>query len=287
MRSTPTCLPTPDPGVTLMIADTDPPLIQQWRRRLAGRHSKPRGRRPLGALGFLTNGPVFDGLIEIEKLVLVVLYDEPFRSRRCPLRLVGFSGKPVPWGVRWGGRRGNKFFKDLSLAPDLHAVGQRIDTGDADLLQLGLRLEQQLQRHLRDRWLPVQRSPQLPRIWAGFRRSDCNTIYGDGPELESIARRRRAPAQHVLQSSKRGYQGLVLYPLEWVSHHWQRAALILADISYFPRRQVFSLKDFPDDLQGYRGAAEYDLYRSRFRSGGRRRRRHQRRVGSKALAGLR
>ena len=266
-----------------MIADPDSLLIQEWRDRIPDRYRKPRDRRPLGALGYLANGPAFDGMIEIEKLVLVVLYDEPNRGL-CPLRLAGLSGRPVAWGVRWGGPEGSKFFKDLRLQPLPHARGQRVDTRDTDLLQLGLRLEHQLQRNLGNRWLPVQRCPQLPKLWAGFRRSESIAIQGDGPELASVARRRRESAEQVLESSKREYHGLLLSPLEWVSHLWQQSVTILADISRFPKRQVFSLKEFPADLQGYRAAAEFDFYGSKFRSGGRRRRRRRHTPVAAALA---
>ena len=50
-----------------MIATLKPTPLYQWRRGLSGRrrHAHPR---PLAAMGYLTNGPVIDGLIEVEKL---------------------------------------------------------------------------------------------------------------------------------------------------------------------------------------------------------------------------
>ena len=52
-----------------MIASSQPTLLDQWRHRLGGRHRHARPR-PFGALGYLTNGPVVEGLIEVGKLVM-------------------------------------------------------------------------------------------------------------------------------------------------------------------------------------------------------------------------
>ena len=45
------------------------------------------------------------------------------------------------------------------------------------------------------------KSPVLPRVWAGFRRSDAAKLYGDGPELAAVCRRRGRSAQQVLESA--------------------------------------------------------------------------------------
>ena len=260
-----------------MIAPPHVPLIKQWRRQVPRRRRDIQHRRPLGVLGYLTNGPTLDGMIEVEKLVLVVLYDEPVHGGPLCLRLAGVSGKPVPWGVCWGGRAGSKFFKDLRLQPAPQAQGRRMNADDTELLQLGLQLERQLQRHLRNRWLPVNRQPELPPVWAGFRRPDARDIQGDGPELAAACRQRRKSPKQLLASTKRDYHGLVLYPLEWVSHRWKQAVAVLADLERFPKWQVFSLKEFPAELQGYRGAAQYDFFTSRFRSDRKPRRRPRQR----------
>src|SRR3990170_4651956 len=171
-----------------MIAPPHVPLIKQWRRQVPRRRRDIQHRRPLGVLGYLTNGPTLDGMMEVEKVVLVVLYDEPVHVGPLCLRLAGFSGRPVPWGVCWGGRAGSKFFKDLRLQPAPQAQGRRMNADDTELLQLGLQLERQLQRHLRNRWLPINRQPELPPVWAGFRRPDARDIQGDGPELAAACR---------------------------------------------------------------------------------------------------
>jgi len=76
-----------------MIAYAHPQVINQWRRQI-GQRQQTDERRPLGALGYLTNGPVLGGLIEIEKLVPVVLHDEPHRGGVAPRGTT--ASRPVP-----------------------------------------------------------------------------------------------------------------------------------------------------------------------------------------------
>ncbi len=268
-----------------MIAYANPRVINQWRHQLGRRQAD--GRRPLGALGYLANGPVVGGLIEIDKLVLVVLHDEQHRDAAV-LSLTGFSARRVPWGVEWGGHQGSRFFKDLRLQPVPQARGRRIDGDGAQLVQLGLQLDRQVERHCQERWLPVRRYLRLPRLWAGFRYSNVSAVHGDGPELAAICRKRKRSAADLLQAVHREHNGLVLYPLDWVSHLWQQAETILADLRGFPRQQVFALKDPHTDLEGYRGASAFDFShhrsgkherRGRLRSGQRRGRRRRRGKG--------
>jgi hypothetical protein len=58
-----------------MIATLEPSPLDLWRHRLGGRRRSHTQPRPLAALGYLANGPVTNGLIEVEKLTLVLLYD--------------------------------------------------------------------------------------------------------------------------------------------------------------------------------------------------------------------
>ena len=53
-------------------------------------------------------------------------------------RVIGFSGRPVRGGVRWGGRQQNLLLKSLSLEPAVNARGRRINLADDDLLRLSL-----------------------------------------------------------------------------------------------------------------------------------------------------
>ena len=100
-------------------------------------------------------------MIEIEKLVLVALFDELSSAGRACLRLVGVSAEPVPWGISWGEAAGSRFFKNLLLEPSVRAHGRRIDLRDEAMLHLGLLLEKQLRRHFQQRWLPVRLRPAI------------------------------------------------------------------------------------------------------------------------------
>jgi len=83
--------------------ENSPSLLDQWRQRFGGRRRCNRRPRPLAAMGYLANGPTIGGLIEVEKLTIIILSDEPVRFGQHTLRLAGFSGSRVPWGIQWGG----------------------------------------------------------------------------------------------------------------------------------------------------------------------------------------
>jgi hypothetical protein len=203
--------------------------------------------------------------VEIENLVLVVVYDEHQPSGKLALRLAGFTGARVPWGVQWGGVDHSLFFKDLFLRPEPRARGGRLDASRESLLALALRLDRQIERQARCPWTWRRRRLSLPRLWAGFRASLAPQISGDGPELAEAVRRTGRNSHQLLAESKREHGGLALYPLDWVSHHWQRITAVFADLAAFPQGQVFPLWHWPEDLEGYRGASRFDLFHSRFR----------------------
>lgn len=248
-----------------MIITPDSSPLDQWRQRLGGRrrfHAQPR---PMAALGYLANGPVTQGLIEIEKLTIVILYDEPTDKGRLTIRMAGYSAGRVPWGVCVGGPEQCRFFKDLSLQPVPQARGYRLDLGSAELLQLGLKLDRELDRLARYRQRQVREQVRLPKLWAGFRAAAATGITADGPELADYARHTGRQPDELMEHLRRRHFGLTLYPLAWVSHYWRQAVAIFADLERFPRRQVFSLPELPGNLVGFQGATEYDLYHSRFR----------------------
>ena len=105
---------------------------------------------------------------------------------------------------------------------------------------------------------------RLPCLWAGFTPAQAVNITGDGPELAAYCRRTGKSAEHVMRHICREYYGLVLFPFAWVSHRWQDAVAVFADLERFPRRQVFSLTDPRQDLVGFDGVAEFDFVHSRF-----------------------
>ena len=251
-----------------MIVTSQPTPLDQWRQHLGRRHRRAQPR-PLAAMGYLTDGPVIDGLVEIEKLTLVLLYDHLIRPDYCALRLAGYSGSRVPWGVCFGGRGNCRFAKDLMLQPVPGGEGYRLDLADEELLALGLQLERELHRH--DRFsLQARQGPYLPKLWAGFHPDDADSITGDGPELAAYAANvGRTPAS-LLGRLRRKHAGLTSYPLAWVSHHWQQAAAVFADLRHFPKRQVFQLQQL-GNLAGFHDAAEFDFVT---RSGVKQRRSH-------------
>ena len=239
-------------------------LLARWRRSFGARRRRVSGPRPLAGLGYLANGPITDGLIEIENLVLAVLYDEPRPEGRTAVWLAGFGGVRSPWGVRWGGAEQSRFLKDFSLRPAAKARGPRPDVRRGELLGLALQLDRKIERYVRCPHLTRRYRLRLPRLWAGFRASRVPQITGDGPELADACRRARWSAEELLDESRRTHEGLTLFPLEWVSHHWQITSAVLGDLERFPATQVFPLKCLPNGLQGFKGAAEYDFYTSRF-----------------------
>ena len=254
-----------------MIPTSQPTPLDQWRERLGGRRRRAQPR-PIAALGYLTDCPTVDGLIEVEKLTLVLLHDEPIRFGQCALRLAGHCGSRIPWGVRFGGYAHCRFVKDLMLQPVAGGEGYRVDLANEELLVLGLQLERDLDRHLRFH-KRLRDRPSLPKLWAGFPPEIAASITGDGPELAAYAARIGTDPKCLLKRLRRDFQGLTVFPLAWVSHHWQQAAAIFADLTHFPRRQVFRLHN-RDDLVGFHDAAEFDfLDRSGVRRPGLRRRR--------------
>ena len=61
-----------------MIATFEPQSpLDRWRQRLGSPRQRRSRRRPLVALSYLTNSPVVDGLIDVEKLDIILLHDEP------------------------------------------------------------------------------------------------------------------------------------------------------------------------------------------------------------------
>ena len=221
-------------------------------------------------MGYLVNGPVMEGLVEVGNLILTVLHAHQVRPGQETLRLAGFAGTPARWGVRWGGADQRRFLKDLLLQPVPGGPGLRINVDRTDLLRLGLALERELDRRVRNPRLPIHRRILLPNLWAAFREADAAAVTGGGPELADYARQERRSADELLADFRRTQGGMVLYPLAWVSHHWQQAVTVFADLERFPRRQVFSIRRLPDDLVGFQAAAEFDFH-SRFRPAARHR----------------
>jgi hypothetical protein len=256
------------PGVFFMHArmlDTSSDLLECWRHQFANQRSRNIQRRlRLAALGYLVKGPIRHALVQVEHLILVVLRTEQLDPG---MRLTGYSAQRVEWGVDWGGPKHNPFAKDLTLEPRQGARGWRLDLACGELVRLGLRLERELERHARIRQLPVRRRVELPRLWAGFRLSEAREFKGDGPEFDAACRQTGKIPRQLFTDARKSHQGLLLFPLDWVSNRWEQAVSVFADLDRLPRRQVIRVGDPVNDLAGYRGAAHFDLLQSRFKQG--------------------
>jgi len=224
-----------------MIATIEPlSPLDRWRQRLGGHRQRRSRPRPLAALGYIANGPVVNGLVDVEKLTLILLYDDLISLEYCALRLAGYSASRVPWGVRFGGPEQCRFFKDLRLQPVFAGSGYRLDLTDERLLTLALDLERALARSVHYRH--VREQVRLPKLWAAFHPADAANITGDGPELAAYAQRTGKSPKYLLKHLRRDHLGMCLFPFTWASHHWQQAVAVFADLAKFPSRQNFRLR---------------------------------------------
>jgi hypothetical protein len=80
-----------------------------------------------------------------------------------------------------------------------------------------------------------------------------------GRRPSAYARRTASPPQRLLEHLRRDQFGLALYPLAWVSHLWEKAVAVFAELDGYPKRQVFRLDAASDGLAGFQGACEYDF----------------------------
>jgi len=217
----------------------------------------------LAALGYLTDGVAINGLIDVEKLTLIILYDEQLSPKYCALRLAGYSAGRVPWGICIGGPKQCRFFKDLGLQPVPGGLGYRLDLADERLLTQALGLERTLVRCARYQHRQIREQVRLPMLWAAFHPTDAVNLIGDGPELTAYAQRTSKSPQHLLKRLQRDHLGMILFPFTWVSHHWQQTVAVFADLDRFPKQQVFRLWRFPDGLVGFQDAIEFDFHQAR------------------------
>jgi hypothetical protein len=107
---------------------------------------------------------------------------------------------------------------------------------------------------------------RLPRLWAGFRFGDTHGLRGDGPEFEQACLRQELTTAAVFSGAMRYFDGLTLYPLEWVSGQLLRTTAVFAEVTPSLRRQTCRIEGMPDGLIGYQGASAFDFYNSRYRN---------------------
>lgn len=243
---------------TIRVLRDGPELLQRWRQQIAAQdvRRQRRGPRPLAAISYVARGLIQDGLVDLTRLLFVVVHDEWHEQHSLVTCCRAYVSAPVPWGARIGGAQSCRLDKFLTLAPKRNARGRRFDLAQPELLRLCMDLDRHLERQAQFPHAPRRRQPLIPELWAGFTPTVATGIHCAGPEFDA------AGQPHV--SPRRGANGLVLLPLEFVSHESARCAAILADVSSMPKRQVVTLGHRAANLVGFQGAVEFDLNQSRF-----------------------
>jgi hypothetical protein len=243
-----------------------PELVRRWREQIARQQRRrvAQGPRGLAALGYLVRGPQPSGLVDLRRVVFVALCDRSQADGHLATRVVGFSAACAPWGVKIGGPEQSRFEKDLLRAPAIGGKARRFDLAHPDVLTLALDLDRLVERHVRFPGMPRHRQPRWPALWAAFTRRVSSNLTGAGPEFESTVRHAGAVAHDVFWDSRRTIQGLVAFPLPFVSHAWQQFTTIFADLKTLPKRQVIRLEHQAKNLAGFAGAIEFDLVHTRF-----------------------
>ena len=213
-------------------------LLHRWSRQIASRPANlsHAGGRRHAAIGYVTRDQNDNGLVELEHLTFVVVSREPFMRGRQSIRVAGFSGTRVPWGVMWGGPANNRFCKDLSLPPIPKARGRNLDLDRPNVVDRALCLERRL-----DQQYPCRsrsRRLRLPRLWAALEPNSARDVTLDGPELIKTLRRTGMDPTALREQFHRFHHGFILLPLDWVSHGWRSFAQVFADLRTVPKQQV-------------------------------------------------
>jgi len=242
-------------------------LRRQWRQQILA-HCNPRhvaARKGFAALTFVDQANTSSESVDINNLLVVLVYEDDDQSLdRRSLRLSGYSVSRIPHGVQWGGAENCRIYKNLTLAPQFGAHGQRLDRGKHELLAIGLKLDRRLSRAARHPAAPWP-GLRLPQLWAGFRTRQAKMLRGGGPEFELTCRKQCRAAREVFHESVRYIAGLTAYPLDWVSGQLDSVVAIFAELTPSLRRQVCRIGSLPECLIGFHGASAFDFYNSRFR----------------------
>lgn len=246
---------------------TDPlaTLHNDWWQQIAYRKNQP-GSRGIAALTVLIDGCQSVRLVRLDRLTLFIVYDETVVDTLSVVRMSGFRPRRIPHGIEWSGRDSAILFKNLSLRPCWGAKGQRLDLRDASLLRIALGLNRSIDQATRRCPVPRLRRLRLPSVLAAFLPGVVRSLQGRGPEFEAICQRFGMTAERMFRLFQRRHQGFTLLPLDWLDEEQlQHAKAFFADLDGYPRRQLFRLRRFPDQLQGHQGASSFDFYANRFR----------------------
>jgi hypothetical protein len=99
-------------------------------------------------------------------------------------------------------------------------------------------------------------------LWAGFRRSRASYLRGEGQKFEQLCDQSQLSPTALFKSAELEFEGLKLYPLDWVAGQLEQATAVFADLSRFRQPRVFRLQRFPEDLVGQIGAMTFDFLNS-------------------------
>jgi hypothetical protein len=224
------------------------------------------GSRGSAALTVRVEGCQSDRLVRLNRLTLFTVYDEVASDRNLVVRFGAFRPRRIPNGIEWAGRDSAILFKDLSLRPCWGAKGQRLDLRDTSLLRIAWGLNRSIEHATQGRPMPRLRRLRLPSVLAAFLPGAVGSLQGRGPEFEAICKRFGMAPARMFRLFQRRHQGFTLCPLDWLDEEQlQRAKAFFADLDGYPRKQLFRVHRFPDQLQGYQGACAFDFYANRFR----------------------
>jgi hypothetical protein len=117
-------------------------LKAQWRQQIIRRRARRwiEDRKKLVSVTFVDQSLADSQFAEINSVVVFVLYEDESHypdgtlSTRVPLRLAAYRASRITHGVLWGGAANAVLHKDLMLAPNQHARGQRINIRKVDQL---------------------------------------------------------------------------------------------------------------------------------------------------------
>ena len=158
-----------------------------------------------------------------------------------------------------------RFFKDLLLQPVPGGRGYRLDLASTELLALGLQLERELDRCARYRQRPVREqvlpAEALGRIPTGGCRQHHRRRAGTGGLRAHAPADRPSACWNICAANTSAWRSI---PLAWVSHHWQQAVAVFADLERFPQRQVFGCGTCPTIWSATR-MPRSSTFHSRFR----------------------
>ncbi len=239
-------------------------MLQDWRRQIGGqRHRRfRRGPRTFAVLSYLTTGPVIDGLVELGRISFCVLHDYQ-QPGVVATRLAGYRATIVSGRILIGGAAQIRFEKNIALSPaGERKRGCRLGKNGPELLSLALHLDRTLERYARFPFFPRRSAFRMPRFWVAL--AD-QSVRDRGPAFAAYCKMNGHSPGKLFKRAGRDHAGLIIYPLEFVSHYWQQFGKVYVDLKSFPKRQIICFRG-PADLKGLFGVCEFDLLSSRFRT---------------------